>query len=157
MSQRKVVLATVVLTLEFVALSSFFRVNLPGGIQIDPGYIIFGAALYDIGLYASFVGVTGSVIVAAIFSANMYPFGLIAANIVVGLCGGIFCERTKKWGWMMAAIVLLSVVGYLLKSLIECLIYGFPFVMQIQFNYKMCITNTMLMLLGIFLSAKLSW
>ena len=120
----------------FVALSFVIRVPIFENYYICLGYVVMAVYLYSVGiLHGTLVGTLGVFFYCLMISGFRGMPGWILANVVIGIVLGITIKKTKEMTNKKVAIVIhiiaivLSVaVGILVvKSGVECFLYGQPF------------------------------
>lgn len=129
----------------YVVLSMAIKIPLISHIQTDFGYVAYGAFLSFFGLPAIIVGVAGCIIESLIFS-GWVPIGWAIGQIAIGLmCGISFKCIAKIDNAFLRYIAYILIISFstfvgigIIKTVIECILYGIPF--QIKF-FKNCIAT----------------
>ncbi len=139
----------------YVVLGMMVKIPLIGHIQTDLGYIAFGAFLYIFGWQALVVGAIGCLIESLIVS-GWIPAGWIVGQILIGLiCGYVYVKSEKKWLQILTTIISVFIGIAIIKTGIECLLYGIPLVVKFPKNTIAFVADTIPMLVGLFIGKRL--
>ena len=139
-----------------VVLSALLPVKVIGDIKIDLSYLVIVVICY---LFGGIVGGLSAGLIALLESALFSSYGIsiswICANVVIGLGSGLVMQyiKTNKVGWKiavdLAAIILSCALGLLLlKTVIECNLYGIPWEIKIVKNAVAFGMDTACMVVG---------
>ena len=136
----------------YFVLGSIAKLNLIGHIQIDLGYIAFGAYLVIFGIQGTLVGVIGCLLESLIYS-GWVPVGWILGQLFIGLfCGITFKAVQGKYKWY-AYIGLTSIAVFVgiavIKTITECFLYQIPFFVKITKNAVAFVSDVIPMILGV--------
>ena len=139
-----------VLTALYVVLTSFLKFTIFGNIMIDLGYIAFAFALCLYGPWGTVVGVLGCALESLLFSAYGFSISWVAANLTIGLICG-FALPLIKDNWVKSAVTIVAVaIGMLVvKTAIECPLYGIPLAVKLPKNAVAFGVDAVVMILGI--------
>lgn len=140
----------------YVVLSATVKIPLIGHIQTDLGYVAFGVYLSLFGIIGTFVGALGCVIESLMFS-GWFPVGWLLGQVFIGIsCGAIFKTGSKIKNKTIKIIVYVVVatiavfIGIgLIKTIVECYLYGIPFEVKFVKNLIAFVADTPPMILGI--------
>ena len=139
-----------VLTALYVVLSSFLKFSIFSNIMVDLGYIAFAVALCMFSPWGTIVGVLGCTLESILFSSYGFSISWAAANLVIGLICG-FAYPLTKHNWVKYAITIVAVaVGMLVvKTAIECPLYGIPLAVKLPKNAVAFGVDAVTMMLGV--------
>ena len=157
MNKTKKVVLLGILTALYVVLSFCMKFTVIGNIQIDLGYIVFAVACCIFGPRGFVVGAFGCAIESVLFSAYGFSISWFAANTVIGLlCGGAYLKFHKaKTSHLIVKMVMTLVFVFLgvglLKTGIECKLYGIPFEVKIVKNIVATFIDTFAMWIGLWI------
>jgi len=144
-----------ILTALYCVLSAMMKIPFIGAISLDLGYIALtvGCALF--GPWAAVIGAIGCGLESILFSPYGFSISWFVANLIIGLgCGYVFKKTENIW-LRIAAIVGFVAVGMLgAKTGIECYLYHIPFAVKIIKNAVAFGVDTLTMLIGLGISAK---
>ena len=141
----------------YVVLGCFMNIPLMAGthLQTDLGYIVFGAYCYLFGWPAFIVGVIGCLI-ESLLTSGWVPVGWMVGQALIGLtCGHTYKNTQNKYAHIVITVIEVFLGIVLVKSGIECALYGIPLVVKIPKNFVAFIADVIPMLLGLFLGYKL--
>lgn len=142
----------------YFVLGSTVKLNLIGHIQVDLGYIAFGAYLVIFGIKGTIVGVIGCLLESLLYS-GWFPAGWILGQMFIGLFCGIAFKATRgkyKWCVYIVSTVLAVFVGIaVIKTISECFLYQIPLAVKIPKNLIAFIADVIPMLLGVFIGDKI--
>lgn len=138
------------LTALYVVLSAFLKFVVFGNIMVDLGYIAFAVALCLFGPWGTVVGVIGCALESILFSAYGFSISWCAANLAIGLICG-FAFMIKRSGIEKYLIILVAVaVGMIIvKTAIECPLYGIPLEVKLPKNAVAFIVDSIAMMFGL--------
>lgn len=136
----------------YVVLSMTAKIPLIGHISLDIGYIVLAIYCYHMGVGSgAIVGGAGCVIISML-TTGWFPTGWMIGNIVIAIICGAFYNRNGSTRSMLINIVIsiLSVtIGILvLKTAIECALYGIPIAIKIPKNAVAFATDAIVMSIG---------
>ena len=141
-----------VLTALYVVLTSFLKFTIFGNIMIDLGYIAFAFALCLYGPWGTVVGVLGCALESLLFSAYGFSISWVAANLTIGLiCGFTFPLVKVNWVKYAVTIVAVAIGMLVVKTAIECPLYGIPLAVKLPKNAVAFGVDAVVMILGIVL------
>jgi hypothetical protein len=139
----------------YVVLSFAVKIPLIGHIQTDLGYIAFGVFLYIFGYPAIVVGVMGCVIESLLMS-GWFPYGWFVGQIVIGLmCAYAFTKTNQKWLHIFAIIFSVFVGIVVIKTIIECVMFGIPLAVKIPKNIVAWVVDVIPMIIGLLIGYRL--
>lgn len=151
--KTKIVCLTGVLTALYCVLSAFVKIPIIGHIQLDLGYIVLGFSCAMIGYWSAVVGVVGCVIESVLFTALGFSPSWAVANLIIGLIGGLLIKKFKNVFVRIGVIILINAIAIVLvKSLIECFLYGIPFEVKIVKGMFAGIADSICMIVGLFIA-----
>ena len=134
---------TAVSTALFVVLTLCLQVPVFENYYLCLGYVVMGVCLYSFGtLSGTFVGVVGTALYCLLISGLRGMPGWAAGNLVIGLVVGPTFKLTKRMGKPLLGAVLnfLAIAAstalkiLILKSLVECVLYGQPMAVRMGKN-----------------------
>ena len=136
-----------------VVFSAFLPIKVIGDIKIDLSYIVIVVICY---LFGGIVGCFSAALIALLESLLFSSYGIsiswISANIVIGLISGLTLKHYNLKGKVfvdLAAIIFSCALGLLLlKTIIECNLYGIPFEVKIVKNAVAFGMDTACMIVG---------
>ena len=141
-----------------VILSAMLQFRLVGDIKVDLSYIVIVIVCY---LYGGIYGCLSASFIALLESTLFGAYGVsiswITANFIIGLLSGFVLNYRKKQGVIKAiidvsTIIVSCAIGLLLvKTLIECKLYGIPFPVKIVKNAVAFGVDCACMILGYFI------
>ena len=138
------------LTALYVVLSAFLKFTLFGNIMVDLGYIAFAFALCLYGLWGTIVGVIGCTLESILFSAYGFSISWCAANLVIGIiCGVAYSTVKHNWAKYVFTVIAVAIGMLIIKTVIECLLYGIPLVVKLPKNAVAFGVDTVTMILGL--------
>ena len=144
-----------ILTALYCVLSAMMKIPFIGAISLDLGYIALtvGCALF--GPWAAVIGAVGCALESMLFSPYGFSISWFVANLIIGIgCGFVFKKTDNIWA-RIAAIVGFVAVGMLgAKTGIECYLYHIPFAIKIVKNAVAVGVDTLTMLVGLGITAK---
>ena len=139
-----------VLTALYVVLTSFLKFTIFGNIMVDLGYIAFAFALCMFGPWGTIVGVLGCALESLLFSVYGFSISWVAANLTIGLiCGFTFPSIKANWVKYAVAIVAVAIGMLVVKTAIECPLYGIPLAVKLPKNAVAFGVDAAVMILGI--------
>lgn len=139
-----------VLTALYVVMSAFLKFTLFSNIMVDLGYIAFAFALCMFGMWGTVVGVLGCALESILFSAYGFSISWCAANLVIGLMLGANYPTIKHTLVKYVLTVVAVAIGMLVvKTSIECALYGIPLAVKIPKNAVAFGVDTVVMLVGL--------
>lgn len=159
MSSVKKICYISVLTALYIVLSAFLRFTLIGNIQIDLGYIAFAVALCEFGISGALVGVIGCALESMLFSAYGFSISWVLANTIIGVGCGLmykYFPLNKDNGRVIATILFVLIGVGVVKTLVECALYSIPFTVKIPKNMVAFVTDSAMMIAGLFVYNLLS-
>lgn len=142
----------------FVALSFVIRVPVFENYYICLGYVVMAVYLYSVGtIHGTLVGTFGVFIYCLLISGLRGMPGWILANVVIGIILGYAMEKTKTMDNKKAAmaihiiaIVISVAVGILvIKSGVECFLYGQPFWLRTANNIYAFVADIVTVILSL--------
>ena len=137
------------LTALYVVLSAFLKFTLFGNIMVDLGYIAFAVALCMFGPWGTIVGVVGCALESILFSAYGFSISWVAANLVIGLICGFTLNKVKPWAQYIIVIIAVAIGMIVVKTAIECPMYGIPLAVKIPKNLVAFGADAVTMILGL--------
>lgn len=138
------------LTALYVVLSAFLKFTIFSNIMVDLGYIAFAFALCMYGLWGTVVGVLGCTLESILFSAYGFSISWAAANLVIGLiCGFFYKTDGKRWLKYLITILAVAFAMIVVKTAIECMLYGIPLAVKIPKNLVAFGVDAVVMCLGL--------
>lgn len=151
MNNKTKTIATLgIFTALYVVLSAFLKFTLFGNIMVDLGYIVFAFSLCMFGIYGTVVGVIGCALESILFTAYGFSISWTAANLVIGLICGFAFKRTRNYWIRLIAIFISVAIGMIVvKTAIECPLYGIPIEVKIPKNVVAFIADTIAMIVGL--------
>lgn len=154
MKTKKIALLGIGIAL-YVVLGFTIKIPLISHIQTDLGYIAFGCLLYLLGWQACIVGVIGCLFESLIFS-GWIPIGWMTGQLIIGIiCGNIY-TKTKNTAIHIATTIIAVFIGIaLIKTAIECTLYGIPLIIKFPKNFIAFIADTIPMIIGYFIAKRL--
>lgn len=140
----------------YVVLGMTVKIPLISHIQTDLGYIAFGVMLVMFGWQACIVGVIGCMFESLLVS-GWIPVGWMVGQLVIGIICGIAYKRTdNKTLWIITTIVSVFIGVGLIKTLIECGLYGIPFAIKFMKNGIAVVADVIPMIIGLFVGERLN-
>lgn len=142
----------------FVALSFVIRVPVFENYYICLGYVVMAVYLYSVGtIHGTLVGTFGVFIYCLLISGLRGMPGWILANIAIGVVLGYVMKKTKgihnrkvATGIQIIAVVLSVAIGILvIKSGVECFLYGQPFWLRTANNIYAFIADIVTLVLSL--------
>ena len=138
------------LTALYVVMSAFLKFTLFSHIMVDLGYIAFAFALCMFGMWGTVVGVLGCALESILFSAYGFSISWCAANLVIGLMLGANYPTIKHtWVKYVLTIVAVAIGMLVVKTGIECALYGIPLAVKIPKNAVAFGVDSVTMLFGL--------
>lgn len=134
----------------YVAVSMSVKIPLlVGHIALDLGYIVL--AVYCLmfgGVTGAIVGGAGCVLVS-LLAYGMFPIGWMLGNIMVGfMCGKLYRDR-KTIQNMIVSVVAVFIGVLVIKTSVECVMYGIPLAVKIPKNGIAFIADSLTMCVGV--------
>lgn len=114
----------------YVVANATLHFNVFGNITTDFAYVVFGAALVFFGIDATWVGVIGVALTSILTSAWGFSPSWVAMNLVIGIGCGLTFER-ENLAQQIGNGIAFVFLGLVVKSIIECCLYGVPFTAKI--------------------------
>ena len=138
------------LTAMYVVLSAFLKFTLFSNVMVDLGYIVFTVALCMYGPWGAVVGVIGCALESILFTAYGFSISWCAANLAIGLiCGFGFRTARSELGKHLIILCAVAVGMLVIKTAIECPLYGIPVEVKIPKNAVAFAADTVTMMLGL--------
>lgn len=136
----------------YVVLSMMVKIPLIAHIQTDLGYIVYAVYLCLFGWEAALVGVIGCLIESLIVN-GWIPVGWMVGQAFIGVACGIAFQKTNS-KWIRILVIIASVfVGIgLIKTVIECSLYGIPFPVKFMRNGVAVIADSIVMIIGLYIT-----
>lgn len=137
----------------YVVFGMTVKIPLISHIQTDLGYMVYGAFLNCFGVCGIIVGVLGCLIESMIFS-GWIPVGWMVGQVFIGLICGVCYKGIRKRNHLkyvlyvvVTAVSVFIGVG-LIKTIIECKLYGIPFEIKVVKNLVAALADTIPMAVG---------
>ena len=138
------------LTAMYVVLSAFLKFTLFSNVMMDLGYIVFTVALCIYGPWGTVVGVLGCALESILFTAYGFSISWCAANLAIGLiCGFAFKISRSELEKHLIILCAVAVGILVVKTAIECPLYGIPVEVKIPKNAVAFAADTVTMMLGL--------
>ena len=137
------------LTALYVVLSSFLKFTIFSNIMVDLGYIAFAFALCMFGPWGTIVGVLGCTLESILFSSYGFSISWAAANLAIGLICGFGYSVTKNWAKYVLTIIAVAVGMLVVKTAIECPLYGIPLAVKLPKNAVAFAVDSATMIIGL--------
>lgn len=138
------------LTALYVVMSAFLKFTLFSNIMVDLGYIVFAVALCMFGPWGTIVGVLGCTLESILFSAYGFSLSWATANLVIGLMLGFNYPVIKHtWVKYLLTVVAVAVGMLVVKTGIECAMYGIPLAVKLPKNAVAFGADAVTMILGL--------
>ena len=135
----------------YTVLGMSVKIPLIGHIQIDLGYVAYGAFLYLIGLPAVVVGVVGCILESLIVS-GWFPVGWSIGQLFIGITCGIVYKKYKSDVLQIAVTIFSVFIGIgLIKTAIECSMFGIPWGVKFAKDMVAFVADVIPMYLGLIL------
>lgn len=144
-----------VLTALYVVCSLTLKIPMGiGAIMLDLGYLVLTVATFTVGCWAGVVGGLGALIESFLFSPYGISYGWIVMNVLIGVICGIFFRqaRLKKMRQYListAIIIVAVLIGITAKTVIECQLYGIPYLVKIPKSAVAFVVDVIVMLIGL--------
>lgn len=142
----------------YVVLSMVAKIPVIAHISLDLGYIVLAVYCYHLGAVSGmFVGGVGCVLVSML-TTGWFPPGWLAGNLLIGLLCGISYHRKNGIGATIAnvcitmAAVIIGILGA--KTVIECALYGIPYVVKLPKNGVACAMDSVVMIAGVIFAQR---
>ena len=124
-------------------------------LQTDLGYVAFGAYCCVFGWMGVFVGAIGCVL-ESILVSGWFPAGWLIGQIFIGLsCGVIYKRESNKIVHILVTVLAVFIGIALIKTIIECALFGIPFEVKFAKNFIAFIADTIPMIIGLILGYRL--
>lgn len=137
------------LTALYVVLSSFLKFTIFSNIMVDLGYIAFAFALCMFGPWGTIVGVLGCTLESILFSSYGFSISWAAANLAIGLICGFGYPVMKNWAKYVLTIIAVAVGMLVVKTAIECPLYGIPLAVKLPKNAVAFAVDSATMIIGL--------
>ena len=145
-----------ILTALYVVVGFSCKIPLVGHIATDLGYVVFAIALYNFGIAGAAVGVIGCFLESYLLQ-GWIPYGWIAGQLLIGICCGLVYKKVDNKVLQIIATIVAMFVGIgLIKTLIECGLFGIPFEVKIVKNSIAFVADLVPMLIGLVVSWKMN-
>lgn len=141
----------------YVVLGCIMNIPLLAGthLQTDLGYIAFGVYCCIFGWPAFIIGTIGCMVESLLIS-GWIPIGWMAGNIFIGVvCGLVYTKSSNKITHGIATIISVFIGVGLIKTVIECALYGIPFIVKLPKNAIAFIADSIPMVIGLFAGYRL--
>lgn len=149
MKNLKTICALGILTALYVVFSLTCKIPLIGHIGTDLGYVIYAVSLYYFGVPAAAVGVLGCLIESLLVS-GWIPYGWIAGQLLIGIfCGLVYKNYNSKILQILATAVMVFIGIAIIKTLIECKLFGIPFEVKFVKNSVAAVADFVPMVIGL--------
>lgn len=144
-----------ILTALYVVLGFSYKIPLIGHIATDLGYVVFAVALYNFGVAGAAVGILGCFLESLVLQ-GWIPYGWIVGQLLIGIvCGLVYTKCGAKSLQVLVTIVAMFVGIGLIKTLIECRMFGIPFEVKFMKNLVAFVADLVPMLIGLVISWKM--
>ena len=138
------------MTALYVVLSAFLKFTLFSNVMVDLGYIVFATALCMYGWRGTVVGVIGCALESILFTAYGFSVSWCAANFVIGLICGFGFRRSRSEVEKYLITIMAVLIGMVVvKTAIECPMYGIPVEIKIPKNLVAFAADTVTMIIGL--------
>ena len=152
----KNILALGLLSALYVVLGFMCKIPLIGHIGTDLGYVAFAVVLYNFGPAGAAVGVIGCFLESYLLQ-GWIPYGWIAGQLLIGICCGLVYKKVDNKVLQIIATIVAMFVGIgLIKTLIECGLFGIPFEVKIVKNSIAFVADLVPMVIGLVVSWKMN-
>ncbi len=139
----------------YVALSIAAVIPIVNRIKLDLGYIVFGLYLNAFGIPATIVGVAGCII-SNLLKGGSFRIAWVIGQAFIGITLGYLLPRTKSDLLKIAYAVVSVFIGIaLIKTVIECAMYSFPFDLKFASNLAAFAVDAIALVIGILLSKRI--
>ena len=139
----------------YAVLSAFVIIPIVNRIKLDLGYIVFGLYLNQFGIISTIVGVFGCII-GNLLKGGSFPIAWAIGQAFIGLILGYLLPKTDKLYLKILYCILFSFIGIgLIKTIIEVLMYQFPFFLKFTSNLAAFIADVIPLIIGVILSKKI--
>ena len=136
----------------YVVLSMMVKIPLIAHIQTDLGYIVFCVYLCLFGGPAVVVGIIGCLIESLIVN-GWVPVGWMVGQAFIGIvCGMTFQKHQHKAVRIFAIIISVFIGIGLIKTGIECVLYGIPFPVKFARNGVAAVADGVVMIIGLWVA-----
>ena len=154
--KTKKITTLAILTALYVILSAMMKIPFIGNISLDLGYIAFVIALLSFKYVGIAVGVLGCALESILFSAYGFSISWAVGNLIVGLA---FAIGVNENNYSLLRYMILALIGCLLgigvvKTIIECALYGIPLLVKIPKNLVAAVVDTITMWVGLLIFNK---
>lgn len=148
----------------FVVLTMCLQVPVFENYYLCLGYAVVAVYCYSFGpLGGAVVGSLGVVIYCLLTNGLRGMPGWALANVIIGLGVGAAFRSTRgvkspilQWALNAAAVAVATAAGVLgLKSLVECVLYGQPFLFRAMKNMYAFIADVVMLLVSLPICAKM--
>ena len=141
----------------YVVLGCAMNIPLLAGshLQTDLGYIVFGAFCYLFGWEAFIIGTLGCIAESMLVS-GYFPVGWVLGQILIGLlCGFVYTKSNNKIIHIIVSIIAVFLGIAVIKTLIECALFGIPLVVKFPKNCVAFIADVIPMIIGLLTAYKI--
>lgn len=143
----------------YVALGMTVKLPLVAHISTDLGYVAYGTFLAIFGVPAVVIGTIGCIIESMLVS-GWFPIGWALGQIFIGVtCGYVFVHCKNDIVNVIAIIVSVFIGIGIIKTIVECNLFGIPFDVKFAKNIVATIADIIPMIVGYYISKrlKLGW
>lgn len=144
----------------YFVLSMMIKIPLISHIQTDLGYIAFGVYCTLFGWIGCIVGIVGCLLESLIIS-GWIPTGWMLGQLFIGLTCGIILTKTKtlskpkRISIAIITVIISMFIGIgLIKTVVECKLYGIPFAIKFTKNCVACVADIIPMVFGVILAIQ---
>lgn len=139
----------------YAVLSAFVMIPIINRIKLDLGYTVFGIYLNKFGIISTLVGVFGCII-GNLLKGGSFPIAWAMGQLFIGLTLGYLLNKTENIYLKILYCLIFSFIGIgLIKTVIEVLMYKFPFNLKLASNSVAYIADVIPLIIGVLLSKKL--
>lgn len=140
----------------YVVLSMTMKIPVISHISLDLGYIAFALMCYHFGAIPGMIVGGAGCVLNSLISSGWFPPGWFVGNLVIGLVCGLIYKMARKnptRGRTVLAIITTFIAVFvgvgLIKTVIECHLYGIPFAVKLSKNSIAALMDSVVMSAGL--------
>ena len=156
--KTKQITGIALLTALYCILSAMMKIPFIGAISLDLDYIALAVGCAVFGPWAAFIGAVGCGIESILFSPYGFSISWFVANLIIGFgCGYVFTKTKETWKRIIAIIVFVGIGVLVVKTIIECNLYGIPLAVKIPKNLVAFLIDSGTMMIGLIVVDRLKF
>lgn len=150
---KKITLTAVGIAL-YVVVSMFLKVPMIGHIALDLGYIVLAFYCMMFSPFSAGVVGAGGAFLVSLIASGWIAFGWPLGNLLIGAVCAYFYKPDRPIKNVIVTVLSVFVGVLVIKTAIECPLYGIPILVKIPKNLVASIADCIVMSVGALIAGK---